>query len=77
MHFETLARLFQSSQERVFHVQVGQKWKAMVTTECQEVGLSGIMEPLEAFWHSIDLHCWIDSSAAWAFSNHSEMKRGR
>jgi len=67
VHFKTLARLFQSSQERVFHVHLAEEWKAVVTTERQEVRLSGIMEPFEALRHLVVLGRCHDSIGLCAF----------
>jgi hypothetical protein len=60
---EAVSSLFQSSQERVFHVHLREKWQAMVAAECQEVRLSRTMKPFESVWHGFPCsvqNCWND-----------------
>jgi hypothetical protein len=50
-HPKTASHLFQRKEESIFHAHLCQQWKAVETTEGQEVGLSGMVEAHESVGH--------------------------
>ena len=52
---EPSPRLLKSKKERLFHVHLRQQGKTVITTECNEMRLTGTREPFETFRHDVSL----------------------
>ncbi len=50
---EPSPRLLKSKKERLFHVHLRQQGKTVITTECNEMRLTGTREPFETFRHDV------------------------
>jgi hypothetical protein len=50
-HPKPSSHLFQRAEESIFHAHLCQQWKAVETTERQEVGLSGMVKAHESVGH--------------------------